>query len=223
LSFYRKIKYFLVHTLNLTNKNALHAIENGWVKVNNKIITENVIIDEISEIKFKDVIVKEKIEFVYLKFYKPIGFQSSLSPKVEDSLFNYFKNYKGLSIAGRLDKQSEGLLLLSNDGKWVEKIINPKYIKQKEYFVELDKEITKEFILNFSLGVDIGFYKTLPCECKMINKTTINVVITEGKNKQIRRMCFKLGYNVVNLKRIRMDNYTLGFMKEGETIQFKLP
>jgi len=223
LSFYRKIKYFLVHTLNLTNKEASQAIENGWVKINNETITQNVIIDELSEIKFNDVIVREKIEFVYLKFYKPIGFQSSLSTKVENNLFDFFKNYKGLSIAGRLDKQSEGLLLLSNDGKWVEKMINPKYIKQKEYFVELDKEVTKEFILNFSLGVDIGFYKTLPCICKLINNKTINVVITEGKNKQIRRMCFKLGYNVVNLKRIRMDSYTLDLMKEGEIAQFKLP
>ncbi len=215
MSFYRKIQYYLVHTLKLSNKEALSAIKNGLVKINDEIISNNIIIDDTSEIKLNNKIIRAKIKFVYLKFHKPIGYESTLSNKVEKNLSTIFKDYTGLSIAGRLDKESEGLLILSNDGKWVEQLINPKFIKEKEYLVELDKPVTPDFVTSFELGVDIGFYITKPCKCIIKSKYVINVILTEGKNRQLRRMCLKLGYKVIKLKRVRIAQYSLDNLKEG--------
>ena len=119
-----------------------------------------------------------------------------------------------------MDKNSEGLLLLSNDGKWIETIINPKAIKEKEYLVLLDKSIDDEFCRKFSNGVDIGFYVTQPCYCEKKADKLVRVILTEGKNKQIRRMCKTLGYTVINLKRIRIHNYLIENMQEGELVEF---
>jgi 23S rRNA pseudouridine2604 synthase len=215
MGFYRKIKYFLVHTLMFSNKKAQELIDSGFIEVNGKRIFENHVIDDHWEIKVNGKIVRPEKTFTYLKFYKPVGFQSSLNRDVKDNISRFFRE-KDLAIAGRLDKQSEGLLLLSNDGKWVEKICNPKFEKEKEYIVVLDKNPDADFINRFTKGVQIGKYKTLPCRCELIDKFTINVVLKEGKNRQIRKMCLTLGYNVLVLKRIRIGTIELDQLKRGE-------
>lgn len=220
MSFYKKIQYYLVHTLKLTNKQAKEVIQYGGVCVDGQVIYENIEIDDWSEILINGVIVREKKARTYLKFYKPIGIESTLNSSVNGNLAPFFNCYNGLSIAGRLDKNSEGLLLLSNDGKWIEKIINPKFIKEKEYLVLLDKLVDNEFCNKFSNGVDIGFYVTQPCYCEKLSDHQVRVILTEGKNKQIRRMCKALGFKVLNLKRIRIHNYHIDNLKEGELKEF---
>ena len=122
MGFYRRVKYFLVHTLKLSNKEAQELIDSGAVKTNGVTITENCTITDDSEIQVNDKIVRKKKEFVYILFYKPAGFESTLNTRIEKNLSPFFKEYPDLAIAGRLDKQSEGLLLLSNDGKWIENL-----------------------------------------------------------------------------------------------------
>ena len=154
-------------------------------------------------------------------FYKPAGYQSSLNPNVENNISVFFKDRTDLAIAGRLDQHSEGLLLLSDDGTWVENLCNPKFEKEKEYLVTLDKILTKEFFSDFTKGVRIGNYITKPCACEPVNGSLIRVILTEGKNRQIRRMCKNLGYNVVNLTRIRIDSLLLDDLRPGEVQPFK--
>lgn len=120
---------------------------------------------------------------------------------------------------GRLDKESEGLMILTNDGKIYNKIIHSNEHQEKEYFVEVDSVITDEFILQMQQGVVIMGEKTRPCTLSIINEYTFSIVLTQGLNRQIRRMCYKLGYNVLNLKRIRMININLEGLKEGEVCQ----
>jgi len=215
VSFYRRIKYFLVHTLNLSNKEAQKLIDKGLVKINGIIITENCIITNDSEIIVNNKIERQKKDYVYLLFNKPVGFESTLNKKIEKNLNPFFENFTNLAIAGRLDKQSEGLLLLSNDGKWVENLCNPKYEKEKEYLVTLDKLITDSFIQKFENGVAIDGFVTKKCFCEKITHNTIRVILTEGKNRQIRKMCIVLGFNVLKLKRIRISDFCLNNLQVG--------
>jgi 23S rRNA pseudouridine2604 synthase len=204
----------------LTNKEAKEAILNGRVCIDGSVIAENIEIENWCEISLDKVVVRQKKTRIYLKFYKPKGMESTLNNTIDGNLAPFFAGYEGLSIAGRLDKNSEGLLLLSNDGKWIETIINPKAIKEKEYLVLLDKSIDDEFCRKFSNGVDIGFYVTQPCYCEKKGDKLVRVILTEGKKKQISRMCKALGYTVVNLKRIRIHNYLIENMQEGELVEF---
>lgn len=222
MSFYRRIKYFLVHTIKLSNKEAQELIDSGAVKINGVIITENCTITDDSEIKVNDKIARAKKEFVYILFNKPAGFESTLNKNIEKNISPFFEDHPDLAIAGRLDKQSEGLLLLSNDGKWIENLCNPKFEKEKEYIVTVDKNITDTFIERFINGVEIDGFVTKKCICEIINPTTIKIVLTEGKNRQIRKMCMVLGFNVLTLKRVRVSDFFLGNITEGDFMFTKI-
>jgi 23S rRNA pseudouridine2604 synthase len=215
MSFQKRIKYFLVKNIKITNAEADELIEKGEIEIDGEKISKNVFLTTTSQIKAKGEVIRQKKEFIYLKFYKPVGYESTLSPKVENNLSEFFPEFKGLSIAGRLDKASQGLLLLSDDGKWVENITNPEFEKEKEYLVELDKTPTTEFAKTFENGVNIGYHVTKPCTCSLEKDNWIKVILKEGKNRQIRKMCKTLGYDVKTLIRTRVENITLGDLTES--------
>lgn len=204
----------------LSNKAAAALIEQGKVEIDSVQIFENCLLEEHSEIKVNGKIERPKKQFVYLKFHKPRGFESTLNNSIPDNISVFFPEYQGLAIAGRLDKQSEGLLLLSNDGKWVEKMCNPKFEKEKEYLVLLDKPPEEVFFRCFENGVQLGDYLTAPCSCVLTEGKQIRIILKEGKNRQIRRMCKKLGYGVTELKRIRIDHYHLENMPSAGKVLF---
>jgi len=222
MSFYRRIKYYLVHGLKLNNTEAQALIEKGLIEIDNIVIKTNVFLNDFSEIKVEGKIVRPAKDFIYIKFYKPLGFESTLSKNVDNNLSDFFKDLTGLSIAGRLDKDSEGLLLLSNNGKWVENITNPKFEKEKEYLVELDKKPDDNFIELFTKGVNIGYHVTKPCVCTIQEGNWIKIILKEGKNRQIRKMCKTLNYNVLKLIRTKIDNIDLKKLKPGEFEFFKI-
>ena len=206
----------------LSNKAAAELIEQGKVEIDSIQIFENCLLEDHSEIKVNGKIERPKKEFVYLKFHKPREFESTLNTSIPDNIAIFFPEYKDLAIAGRLDKQSEGLMLLSNDGKWVEKMCNPKFEKEKEYLVLLDKTPDEKFFRSFENGVQLGDYLTAPCKCVLVADKQIRIILTEGKNRQIRRMCKKLGYAVTELKRIRVDLYELKKLVSGHKEVFEL-
>lgn len=222
MSFRRRIKYFLVHTLSYTNKEAQAFIDARKVLINGLDTDGNQLLDETSEIILNGTVVRERTEFVYIKFNKPEGYECSLNKNVPRNLTPFLVNYPPLAIAGRLDKASKGLLLLSNDGKWVQNICHPQYEKTKEYLVTLDKFPANEFREEFRRGVQIGSSRSLPCECAWVEGNTIRVILTEGKNRQIRRMCRRLGYEVQGLQRTRIDNWELSDLKEGESAEVQI-
>jgi len=222
LSFRLNIKYYLVHSLGFTNKEAIRAIESRKLKVNGVIVTENSEFNETWEIYYVDKLLKPNMPFTYIALYKPRGIETTYNKTIEDNLTTVFKFEKHLGYAGRLDKESEGLLLLSNDGKYIQSLSSPIKEKEKEYIVTVNKPITDEFINKMSAGVDIMICKTKPCFIEKMNDFEFRIILTEGKNRQIRRMCKALGYLVARLIRVRIDTIELGDLKPGEYREYKI-
>lgn len=219
MSFRRRVKYYLIHRLNYTNKTASALISSGKLTVNGKAINENVFLNEEDELRLENEILKEKQNYSYYALYKPRGIESTFNPKIKDNLSTVFPFSEEFIVAGRLDKASEGLLLISTNGKWVNEITRPEFKKEKEYVVEVDKEIDEEFVKKMSRGVDIGICVTQPCLVEQTNPKTFRIILTEGKNKQIRRMCKTLKLSVQSLKRIRIDKF---YLNDLEPLKYRI-
>lgn len=223
MSFRLKIKHFLIHRLNYTNKAAAELISSGKLTVNGKVILTNEVLLESDELRLNnEEVLKPKADFSYYALYKPVGIESTFDDKRSDNLSKVFPFDKRFFVAGRLDKASEGLLLISDDGKWVNAITHEDNYKEKEYLVQVNKVMTPSFISLITSGVKIGNYITRPCKAKALNEFTFNIILTEGKNRQIRKMCKTLGYEVTNLKRIRIDKFYLSDLEELEYVKLNL-
>ncbi len=222
MSYRLNIKYYLVHNLGFTNKEAIRAIENRKLKVNGSVITENSEFNETWDIYFEDKLLKPNTPFTYIALYKPRGIETTNNEAIADNLKTIFKFEKHLGYAGRLDKESEGLLLLSNDGKYIQLLSSPLMEKEKEYIVTVNKPLTDIFIKEMSEGVEIMICKTKPCFIEKVSEFEFRIILTEGKNRQIRRMCKALGYLVARLIRVRIDTVLLGDLKPGEFSEYTL-
>ena len=169
--------------------------------------------DEISVdgeiIQYKD---KKK---VYIAFNKPVGIECTGNHKVKDYIIDYINHKERLFTIGRIDKQSEGLILLTNDGDIVNNVLRAENRKEKEYIVTVNKKITTEFIDKMRKGVRIMGRITRKCFVKKIHENRFKIILTQGMNRQIRRMCEVLGYRVTKLKRVRIMDIHLD-TKVGE-------
>ncbi len=169
--------------------------------------------DEISVdgeiIQYKD---KKK---VYIAFNKPVGIECTGNHKVKDNIIDYINHKERLFTIGRIDKQSEGLILLTNDGDIVNNVLRAENRKEKEYIVTVNKKITTEFIDKMRRGVRIMGRITRKCFVKKIHENRFKIILTQGMNRQIRRMCEVLGYRVTKLKRVRIMDIHLD-TKVGE-------
>ena len=169
--------------------------------------------DEISVdgeiIQYKD---KKK---VYIAFNKPVGIECTGNHKVNDNIIDYINHTERLFTIGRIDKQSEGLILLTNDGDIVNNVLRAENRKEKEYIVTVNKKITTEFIDKMRKGVRIMGRITRKCFVKKIHENRFKIILTQGMNRQIRRMCEVLGYRVTKLKRVRIMDIHLD-TKVGE-------
>jgi len=188
-------------------------IENKLVKINGRVAVLGDKVQENDKVEVSKKIKEEIKKYVYIAYNKPIGIVSHNPQKGEKGIEDIFKWEVSLSPLGRLDKASEGLMLLSNDGRIVDRLLNPKYAHEKEYVVKVDKKITGIFMKSMETGVKIERYKTKTAKVTKINSDTFSIILTEGKKHQIRRMCAALGYQVQKLKRIRIANIKLGNIK----------
>jgi 23S rRNA pseudouridine2604 synthase len=146
----------------------------------------------------------------YLAFNKPVGIVCTTDTGVEpDNIIDYIGYPKRIFPIGRLDKPSEGLILLTSDGDIVNKVLRAKYGHEKEYIVHVDRPITREFVRGMAAGVPILDTVTSPCEVEQLNRTMFRIVLTQGLNRQIRRMCEHFEYRVARLKRVRIMHITL--------------
>lgn len=159
--------------------------------------------------------VKIKNKKVLIAFNKPRGIVCTTDSREPDNIVDFINYPSRIYPIGRLDKDSEGLILLTNDGSIVNRILRARYGHEKEYIVTVNKEITKEFVMRMSEGVPILDTVTKPCKVIVINKNTFRIILTQGLNRQIRRMCEHLGYRVTKLVRIRIMNINLGKLKSG--------
>ena len=196
-----------------TRKHADEMVRAGLVVINGQKAKLGDIVN-----KNDTVIVKQqKKSYEYYSYNKPVGIVTSTPQKGEISIEKYLKLPKGVFPVGRLDKDSEGLIILTNDGRITDRLLNPKYDHEKEYEVTVDKFINDKFIKSMSSGIVIkleqGPYKTKPAKIIRIDSNSFSIIIKEGKKRQIRRMCEALGYKVMRLKRIRILDIKLGNLK----------
>jgi 23S rRNA pseudouridine2604 synthase len=151
-----------------------------------------------------------KTKFTYLALNKPVGIVCTTDTKVEkDNIIDFVNYHKRIFPIGRLDKPSEGLILLTDDGDIVNKILRASNNHEKEYVVSVDKPISQTFLKRMASGIPVLDQVTKPCKIKRINSTTFKIILTQGLNRQIRRMCEYLGYDVITLKRTRIMNIEL--------------
>ena len=154
-------------------------------------------------------------DLVLIAFNKPIGIVSTTDQREKDNIIDYINYGQRIFPIGRLDKESEGLILLTNDGDIVNKILRAGNYHEKEYVVTVNKDITPEFLRIMSSGVPILETVTRPCKIEQIDKKVFKIILTQGLNRQIRRMCEALGYRVRALTRIRIMNIKLNHLKSG--------
>lgn len=154
-------------------------------------------------------------ERILIAFNKPRGIVCTTSKQEKDNIVDYLNYGKRIYPIGRLDKDSEGLILLTNKGDIVDKILRGSNYHEKEYVVTVNKKITKEFIEGMQKGVPILDTVTRPCTLAVMNEKTFRIIISQGLNRQIRRMCEYFGYRVMRLKRVRIMNIQLNHLKTG--------
>lgn len=192
-------------------------IENGQVSVNGKQAVLGLKIDRDDVVTYSDKINHHQKSYVYYIFNKPIDIVSHNPQPGEKSIEDIFKPADGpVYPVGRLDKASRGLMFLTNDGRIIDKMLNPKYDHEKEYEVTVDKPVSNLLLKHFNKGVNIEGYKTKPAETTQIDDHKIKVVLTEGKKHQIRRMCAALGFQVTDLVRVRIMNIELRDLQPGQ-------
>lgn len=184
-------------------------IEEGRVKINGKVAQKGNRVSENDNVTLDDKPLKTKPEFIYIAFNKPPGITSTTDLKDKDNIIDFLKYPERIFPIGRLDKPSEGLILLTSDGDIVNKILRSKNNHEKEYIVTVNKPVTKDFLKKMSTGIPVLGVVTRKCHTEQISKFVFKIILKEGLNRQIRRMCSYLKYEVQKLQRIRIMNIHL--------------
>ncbi|NLC65975.1 MAG: pseudouridine synthase [Clostridium sp.] len=190
-------------------------IEENRVTVNDKPVELGQKVTEKDIIKVDGKKLGEEPDPVYIAFNKPVGIECTTNRKVKDNIIDFINYPERIFPIGRLDKDSEGLILLTNNGNIVNKILRANYGHEKEYIVQVNKELTADFIKGMSSRVPILDTVTNKSKVTQINRDTFKIILTQGLNRQIRRMTEYFGYKVVNLQRIRVMNINLGSLPVG--------
>ena len=207
-----RINKYLSEVGYCSRRAADRLIEEGKVTINGKISEIGTKIEEgdLVEVKGKKIEKSTKQKNIYLAFNKPVGIVCTTDRRVEkDNIIDFIKYPKRIFPIGRLDKSSEGLIFLTNDGDIVNKILRARNNHEKEYIVCVNRRINSNFIQSMSRGVEILDTITKNCFVKQLGPKKFKIVLTQGLNRQIRRMCESLGYRVRSLKRVRIMNIKL--------------
>ena len=200
-----------------SRREADRAIDDGDVIINGKPAVLGQVVNSGDEVRFRGRIVqKQRRNAIYLALNKPVGIISTTDRNDPDNIVDFVNYSERIFPVGRLDRDSEGLILMTNDGDIVNRILRQQYGHEKEYAVTVDRTFDEEFMRQMREGVPILDTVTKPAKIRRTGARSFRLVITQGLNRQIRRMCEALGYEVVNLQRVRIMNVTLGNLKPGE-------
>ena len=194
-----------------SRREADKLVDSGRIKINDEIAVLGTKIKEGDKITIDNKLIKpKKKKTILIAFNKPKGIVCTTNRLIEkNNIIDYINFPERIFPIGRLDKLSEGLILLTNDGSVVNKVLRSRNNKEKEYLVEVNKNITSDFIRQMSNGIPILNTVTKNCKLVKVSTTTFKIILTQGLNRQIRRMCEFLGYKVLSLKRTRIMNIKL--------------
>lgn len=205
-----RINKFLSESGFCSRREADKLLAEGRVTINGKVPELGTKVCSSDVVCVDDKKISErKNEFTYLAFNKPVGIECTTNQNIKGNIIDFINYKERIFPIGRLDKDSEGLILLTNDGDIVNKILRARNNHEKEYIVRVNKPITDRFITRMGNGIPILDTITKKCKVEAVNKTTFRIFLTQGLNRQIRRMCEYMGYQVVALKRIRIISISL--------------
>ena len=217
-----RLQKYLANCGIASRRKAEELIEHGLVKVNGKVVTKlGTKIDSAQDqVEFRGKLVIPR-NFVYYLLYKPQGYVATvLDPHAQKIVTQLVPKAPKVYPVGRLDKQSEGLLLLTNDGDFAQKVSHPSFECEKEYEVVINGIPNQKQLKQLEVGVMIEGKKTAPAQIKLLTKnqkrTTLRIILHEGRKRQIRKMFPMIGFEVLNLKRLRIDQSTLGKLQPGQ-------
>lgn len=211
-----RLNKFLSEAGVCSRREADRLIEAGKVFVDGRRAETGMKVSPNQEVKVGKKVVSKGNEMVLLAVNKPMGIVCTEEKKEKNNIIRFLNYPTRVTYIGRLDKDSEGLLLMTNNGDIINKMMRAGNRHEKEYKVTVNKPITPEFIEKMGQGVPILDTVTRPCKVKAIGKYKFNIILTQGLNRQIRRMCEYFGYKVTRLERVRVMNIELGNLKSGE-------
>jgi 23S rRNA pseudouridine2604 synthase len=216
-----RLNKYISETGLCSRREADARIEAGRVTINGVVATlgTQVAAGDVVCVDGKPVAGQER--HVYIALNKPVGITSTIEPDVAGNLLEVVKYPQRIFPIGRLDKDSEGLILLTNNGDIVNEILRSENEHEKEYVVTVDRPVTEIFLNAMASGVRILGTVTKPCKVRRVAAASFRIVLTQGLNRQIRRMCSFFGYKVLRLQRVRIINLTLGELKPGQWRQLE--
>ena len=213
-----RVNKFLSEAGVCSRREADRKIENGEIRINDRVALtgDKVMPDDIVYVNGRPV--KKEEEMVLLALNKPVGIVCTAEKREKNNVIDFMKYPKRIYPIGRLDKDSEGLLLMTNNGEIVNKIMRAGNMHEKEYIVTLNKPVSDSFVRGMAGGVPLVELNTTTRKCKVekIANRKIRIILTQGLNRQIRRMCEYFGYRVEKLERVRIMNIELGDLKTGQ-------
>ena len=211
-----RLNKFISESGFCSRREADKLIESGRVTVNKVKAVMGTKVKETDDVRVDGKPIKKVSNLVYIALNKPVGITCTTEKKVRGNIVDFVNHKERIFPIGRLDKDSQGLILLTNDGDIVNKILRAGNNHEKEYIVTVDKNITDNFIHNMSNGVRILGTITKECFVEKISNRVFRIILTQGMNRQIRRMCEALGYKVTKLNRIRIMNIKLDNIPMGK-------
>ena len=191
-------------------------IADGRVRVNGQVAELGTRVAEGDRVEVDGKPIGAASHHVYLALNKPVGITCTTERHIAGNIVDFIKHRERIFPIGRLDKDSDGLILLTNNGDIVNEILRAEHGHEKEYVVTIDRPVSNEFLFGMAHGVDILDTRTQPCQVRLIGKNVFGIILTQGLNRQIRRMCAVFGVNVRRLQRVRIINIRLGDLKIGQ-------
>ena len=211
-----RINKFISETGFCSRREADKLVDSGRVTINGVVAQLGSQAEQGDEVRIDGKRIGAQRSHVYIMLNKPVGITSTSEAHIEGNIVDFVGHSERVFPIGRLDKDSEGLILLTNDGDVVNPILRSEGKHEKEYIVTVDKPITPSFVKGMSEGVHILGSLTLPCQITQVTNRVFRIILTEGRNRQIRRMCQAFGYHVRRLQRVRIMNIELGGLAVGK-------
>ncbi|MDD4080658.1 MAG: pseudouridine synthase [Eubacteriales bacterium] len=212
----RRLNKYLADSGFCSRREADRLIAGGQVTVNGKRAVLGQLVPPCARVMVGKQLIDAAGDKVYLAAYKPVGIVSTADPREPDNIVSFINYPARIYPVGRLDKDSEGLILLTSDGDIVNRILRAAGKHEKEYEVTVDRPVTPGFLERMEKGVPVLGQVTLPCRARKTGPNNFNLILVQGLNRQIRRMCEYLGYSVTRLRRVRIMHITLGKMRPGQ-------
>jgi 23S rRNA pseudouridine2604 synthase len=211
-----RLNKYIAETGVCSRREADKWIEAGRVNVRGELATLGTQVNEGDEVCIDGQPVGAKKKSIYIAFHKPVGIVCTTEAHIEDNIIDFIGHDERIFPVGRLDRDSEGLILLTNDGDIVNEILRSENNHEKEYIVTVERPITDLAVKMLADGVKIMGVVTKPSKVTRVNRETFRIILTQGLNRQIRRMCSALGYKAQRLQRVRIMNIKLGSLQAGE-------